>query len=297
MSFLKNKFVAAFVAVTVGALGYAFLSRADKNFISDFANTVFVPIQGAVSRAVQPIDDFFTLLHEMKAYKAENDRLIAEITSLKREARSVDAYKTENERLKKLLGIKQELESCETTAARVVGVDAENWFETITLDKGSRDGLEISDAVITADGVVGQITDIGSNWARVSTILNPESALGIRVVRTGEIGVAAGDSKLRKSKSCKLSYLADNTTVVAGDILESSGYGGIYPPGLMLGKITEAKRDTIGRVEYAVVAPFVDFSDLHEVLVVTEWSMSSEYGFEDDTAAPASERSADNAVG
>lgn len=212
----------------------------------------------------------------MKQYKTENEQLKIENQKLNQRLRDVSEYMQENDRLKELLGIRHQYNNYSTVGACVVGYDADNWFSYITIDKGTSSGVEKSDTVITAHGLLGQVTEVGSNWAKVSTLINAENSAGVRIVRNGEIGIAEGDITLSKTNKCKLGYLVPNASVIAGDILETSGLGGIYPPGLMVGKISDVKRDRMGQLQYAVIEPFVDFDNLYEVIVITDWSIETE---------------------
>ena len=172
------------------------------------------------------------------------------------------------------------MEESVTVAAKVVAYEPNNWFSYITINKGKTSGIKVSDPVITAEGVLGQVSEVGRNWAKISTVINSASSVGVRIVRNGEIGIVEGDNRLSKTNKCKLSYLVENASVIAGDILETSGLGGIYPPGLMVGKITDIRKDNMGRLDYAEVTPFIDFDNLYEVTVITEWTSETD-DFED----------------
>lgn len=230
--------------------------------------TVFSPFQKAVAYIGSSVNNFTAFIFEMKGYKAENERLVNEINALKKENRSIEDYKTENDRLTELLGLKEQLSESETVAARVIAKNTSGWCDTLEINKGKKDGLKPEDIVITPDGVVGLITQVGSGWSSVDTIINTEHALGVRVVRTSDIAIVEGDVAFAKDGFCKMNFISRDAGMVVGDILETSGLGGIYPSGLSVGKIREMKSDNTGTLQYAVVEPFVDFDGIHEVLVI-----------------------------
>lgn len=288
MSFFKKKVWIIFLIILIAAVALAYASRNGGNKLSDAVNFVMTPVQSKLAYLTKSVDDFFSFVGNMKQYEKENQELKIENEKLLAKIKDISEYTEENERLKKLLGISYEMSEYETVAARVVAFDTDNWFSGITIDKGEKDGIKVSDTVIAAEGIVGQVSEVGYNWAKISTIINPESSAGVRIVRNGEIGISEGDVKLSKTNKCKLAYLAANASVIAGDILETSGLGGIYPPGLMVGKIAEVRKDSMGRLDYAVIEPFIDFDNLYEAIVITKWDFeSNDYG--DDYYIPSQE--------
>ena len=276
MSFFKNKYVITLLAVIVIAAVVAVLSRLGNNAVSNVVNAVITPVQSLLAKAAVPIDNIVRDWRDLQQYKDENTELKRDNAALKRENRSVEEYKKENDRLRRLLGIQERLEGCKTVAAKVIGYEPNNWFDTMVIDKGTNEGIAVSDVVISADGVVGRISEVGLNWSRISTIINADHAVGVRITRTGDIGVLEGDNQLARENRCKLDYIVQNASILEGDILETSGEGGIYPPGLIVGKVSALHMDSTGRIREAVVEPAVDLNSLHEVLVMTEWTVTEE---------------------
>lgn len=250
----------------------AAISKSGNNAFSNAVNTVLTPVQKVSSKVITPIRESFSYIGKTRKYKEENEELKVKNQYLEAQIKDISEYIDENKRLKELLDISNDMTGYETVAARVVGYEPDNWFSYLTIDKGTKDGIEESDTVITAKGLVGQVAQVGHNWAKISTIINSKSSAGVRIVRNGEIGIVEGDIKLSKTNKCKLGYLVENASVIAGDILETSGLGGIYPPGLMVGKITDVSKDNMGRLDYAVIEPFINFNKLYEVIVIKDWS-------------------------
>ena len=275
MSFSKKKVWLTVLFLLVVTVILAYFSRSGKNPVSKTVNYVLTPVESQISKVFQPVNKVFSYIGKMEEYETENQNLKRENIELSSKIKDINLYKEENERLRRLLEISDNYQY-KTVAARVVAYETENWFSYVTLDKGTLSGINISDTVITADGLLGQITDVGPNWAKVSTIINPESSAGVRITRNGEIGIVEGDTVLSKSRKCRLGYLTANASIIAGDILKTSGLGGIYPPGLSVGKISEIAKDNMGRLDYAVIEPFVNFDKLYEVLIISEWSMPEE---------------------
>lgn len=276
MSFSKKRVWLTVLIIVIAAVILASLSRVGKNPVSLAVNYVMTPIESKLSSVIHPMKKVFSYIGKMSEYESENQRLKAENIELSSKLKDISTYKEENERLRKLLAIDDNY-VYDKVAARVVAYETDNWFSYVTLDKGLSSGIEISDTVITADGLLGQVTDVGYNWAKVSTVINAESSAGVRITRNGEIGIVEGDATLSKSRKCRLGYLTANASIIAGDILKTSGLGGIYPPGLLVGKISEIKKDNMGRLDYAIIEPFIDFDRLYEVVVITDWTISEPY--------------------
>lgn len=282
MSFFKKKGWIVFVIILLFTIVCAYFSHMGNNPVSKVINGVLTPIQTQFAKVSNPIKSFFDFIGEMKEYKEENQKLKSENIKLKSDIKTVEEYKEENERLQKLLSISEDMTESKTVAARVIAYEPDNWFSYVTINRGTASGVEVSDAVITADGLLGQVTEVGKNWAKVSTVINSENSVGVRIVRNGEIGIVEGDTALSKLNKCKLGYLVANASVMPGDILETSGLGGIYPPGLMVGKISDVRKDNMGRLDYAIIEPFIDFDELYEVLVVVDWSLKTDMDEQDD---------------
>ena len=125
----------------------------------------------------------------MNGYKEENARLVGEINELKKQNKDVANYREENERLKETLELQNSLENYSTVAASVIAYSSNNWYDTIQISKGSLAGVAVGNAVITPDGVVGKVIETGPTWSIVSTILNPDNAMGVKVSRTSDVAV------------------------------------------------------------------------------------------------------------
>ena len=269
-SFFKSKgFIAVIVVTLITAAATAFFGSAD-NAVASGIRTIFSPVQTVVSGAASSIDRFRIFVMEMHGYKEENERLVSEIKELQKQNRSIEEYAKENDRLRNLLMFKEEL-TYNTVAAEIISYEPNNWYDTIVINRGTNDGLAVNNAVLTADGVVGKISEVGPNWARVTSILNTDNAMGVKVSRTGDIAVVEGDAVLSNDQQCKMTFIDKGATMIVGDLLETSGSGGIYPAGLKVGNIVDIKQDNAGILEYAIVEPSADFDNLYEVLVITDF--------------------------
>lgn len=270
MPFLRNKYAKTILIVLVMCAVLSGMAYFGNNPVQRALYTVISPIYDGAYELVTPIRKFFGYLNEAGEYETEINNLKKEVTALKMENKTREDYINENKRLKELLDLKNStMEAYETVSARVVSYEPNSWYDTVMLSKGTNSGINKDDIVITNLGVVGRIVDCGSNWSKVSTVINTSNSIGVKLSRTGDIGVVTGDAGLAQDKNAKLEYLSNDKNLISGDILVTSGLGGVYPPDLPIGKVTSIRSDSAGNLDFGVVEPSVDFSSLYEVLVIT----------------------------
>ncbi|MGN0107197.1 MAG: rod shape-determining protein MreC [Hominilimicola sp.] len=268
-SFFRKRGVQVAAVVTAAVLICAAIAHfGGANPVSKVLRTVFSPFQNGVAYITNKVKDTTDFIREMKSYKDENEKLVSEINELKKQNKDVTNYREENERLKEILELSQSMEQYSTVAASVIAYSSNNWYDTIQISKGSLAGVAVGNAVITPDGVVGKVVETGPTWSIVSTILNPDNAMGVKISRTGDVAVVEGDDELYSQSYCKMTFIDKGSNLIVGDLLETSGSGGVYPAGLMVGAIREINSDAMGNLNYATVEPLVDFDKLYEVLVI-----------------------------
>lgn len=268
----NKKTIAVLAVITVLLLlmtAFMRTGRTKITFAESAVNTVLAPFQKVISAAGSGISSFFGYFGDIKELREENKALNEKIANLENENRALSGYKTENERLKELLDLNSSLSEYKTVGCRVIAKDSGNWFDTFTVDKGKSDGIKVNQNVVTNGGLVGRVYEVGAGWAKVITIIDESSSLGCCISRTGDIAVVEGDLELSEKGLCKLSYMSSGSDAAVGDTVETSGLGGIYKKGLLIGKIKELHTDTQGLTQYAVIEPAVDFGKISEVLIIT----------------------------
>lgn len=170
-----------------------------------------------------------------------------------------------NERLKRILDLKSSLRVPSITAS-VIGEDGSPWFKTFVIDRGQRDGLREGLPVIAVDGIVGQLVKVASGSSRVLLITDTASSVAATVQRSRARGVLKGKGGGR----CSLEFASRDDDVKVGDIVISSGIGGIFPKGLPLGEVTMVKKGEYGIFQTIEVRPIVSVANLEEVLVLIQ---------------------------
>lgn len=269
--FSRNKFKILLIGVTVLLVALMALSTIPgqkANFVSDVLGVVISPVQKGISAVIGGIEGFFGSISNMQRYQSENAELREKVALLEGEVRETEELKKENARLRDMLELRDREVQYDTQAAEVIAKDAGNWFLTFTIDKGTSSGIAQGNAVITTDGLVGYVYEVGTTWARVQSIIDSTSSAGAAIKRTGDTGVVEGDLELQNEGKCAFVYLRKDANVTEGDYVETSGLGGIYPPGLYIGKVTEVTVDASGVSQRAIVQPAVSFDKLSEVFVI-----------------------------
>ncbi len=270
MKFISKKWqitIIILAAITGGS--FVMEHFVDFNPVTVVINTVASPVKHGFSYIAHSLNDAKEFVWDMRAYKADNEKLAAENIKLKRENRGISAYKSENERLRKLLDLETNMKEYTTVAAEVISVSHNEEYRKVEISKGTAAGIARGNAVITADGLVGRVSEAGPNYAIVDTILDPESIIGIKVSRSGGTGLVEGDHELARNAQCKLTFVDKETPVIVGDVIETSGSGGAYPSGLVIGTVVNVSADRSGTLNYGVIDTGVDFDMLREVLVIT----------------------------
>lgn len=275
MSFFKHRYLKIVIILLVLLASLMVFSKIGNNPVQNALNSIISPVFNAGEKVVTPVRKFVVAVKNANSYESEIEELKKQVNALKIENRSREEYIVENRRLKELLSLKDGMQESRTITARVISYEPNSWYDTIMINKGENAGISKDNAVITGLGVVGKVTQVGRNWAKVSTLINISDSVGVKLARTGDIGVVSGDAALAENKQAKLEYMSNDKKLINGDILLTSGLGGIYPSDLSVGKVTEIHSDSAGNLEYAAIEPSVDFSSLYEVLVITyhngEW--------------------------
>ena len=232
------------------------------------------PVQRAVGSMVAWLEDLYGYIYDYDQLVQENQSLRAQLAEAQDEARSASEFKEENLRLRTLLGYLEQHTSYVTESAQIVAWDASNWVRAFSISKGTNFGIEKGDAVITEEGyLVGQVADIGTNWATVRTLIDVNMDVGVLVGDTEIAAVVVGDYALMQEGSCKLSYFTEDVTLFVEDRVITSGNGGAFPPGLAVGIISELRSEAGGQSYYAVVRPYTNINTLSQVFIVKDYEV------------------------
>lgn len=264
-------FVIVVLVIALLVMGISFATKKDRTVPGDgIVGAVLKPFQVAVSFVGEKFGGMFHFLGDVKELREENLELSHQIDVLQAENRELKNYRTENQRLRELLSLKESGEWGETIGCDIIAKDPGNWFNIFTVDKGVNAGISINDVCVTAKGLVGRVVEVGPNTAKVISIIDAGSSVGAIVTRTQDIAVADGELALLEEGLCRLNYVTSGANLVNGDTIETSGLGGIYPKGILIGTVTEVKDSVSGMSGYAIIKPAVDFERIREVLIIKQ---------------------------
>lgn len=253
------------LAIFVAFLFYS-LNIKEKEHANLFERGVialFSPVNRVVTLATRPISDVWSDYLNLVDVREENKHLRESVKELNTREISNRELLAATERLKSLLNLKTQLK-LPSVAATVIGEDSSPWFNTIVIDRGEKDGLAEGMPVVATDGIVGQVVKVAAESARVLLITDHASAVAAVIQRSRARGVVRGKGR----DLCALEFSLSNEDVTVGDIVVSSGIGGIFPKGLPLGEVTMVKKGTYGIFQTIEVKPTVNVSRLEEVLVL-----------------------------
>lgn len=225
------------------------------------------PLQRFSVSVTRWVENAFAVPFNLFRATQQNEQLTKEIQELKNQLQGYEECRQENERLKKLLDFQTKSQNAwKLTAAAVIGRDPGNWFRTVTIDKGSRQGIKEGMPVLVPEGLVGRIVSVTANTSEVMLISDPRSAVSGLIQETRSPGIVEGTAD--PSGLIRMIHIPYDVFVRNGQTVITSGLGSFYPKGIAIGKITDARKDPTGLFYVATVQPFIDFNRLEEVLVL-----------------------------
>ena len=257
--------------ITIGSM---FLWPGKAGVLNNAVSVVLNPVKNGVTLLVDKAERLYNYLFGYELLQAENEQLQAELANMNQDIRDAQTYKTENERLRELENLTEKHTDYDLAIANVVSRSGGSYGSTMTISQGSSIGLEAGMCAITETGqVVGILSEVGTNWATVTTILDTTSEIGAYIFGSGYTCIAQGDFTLMKEGKLRASYLSSSATIRNSDQLLTSGDGDIYPPGLVIGGVTDVGDDETNVAKYAVITPTVDLEAVEQVFVIKSYDI------------------------
>ncbi len=243
-------------------------------FLTNLAGSVREPIQSAATAVSDWLEGVYGYFYKYDRLQAENEALRLQLAEAEEEARRGADALEENGRLRALLGFLEPHSDFVTESARIVSWNASNWSSDFTISKGESSGIELGDAVITEYGaLVGQVTELGTSWATVSSVIDVDTSIGALVGDDGAAAMVIGNFALMQEGTVQLTYLAEGAQMFLGDVVMTSGMGGSFPQGLNIGSISSIQSTAGGQMEYGIVTPACDYASLVQVFVIKDFEV------------------------
>ncbi|NLK87277.1 MAG: rod shape-determining protein MreC [Clostridiaceae bacterium] len=269
---LKSKwFIISLITIALlVVMGVSVNKNSKLNWLSNILSVPLKPVQGFFTTAGQKIDDLISYFDGIDALREENKALKEEISLLKTENREYAELKSENDELKRAFGIKGEFDDYTLVGANIIAMEPGNWYSVFKVDIGEDDGISEDLPVITGSkGLVGRVLDTDSNTANIQTIIDEDSAISGWIAKAGGgHAIIKGDMKLREDGLCKMVYIPIEVDVEVGDVIETSGVGGIYPKGIIIGEVVEVRKTSSEMDRYAVIKPAADLKRLEVIFIL-----------------------------
>jgi rod shape-determining protein MreC len=258
----------------IGSVLFLLSSNSDLgptwNPAEQFVIEITAPFQKLIKQTTKSTEELWLNYFRLVDIHHENTQLKNEIHVLKMANSRYRELLATQERLEELLQFKQTINR-PVLAAQVIGLDPTGWFKSVIIDKGKWAGLRLDMPVVNAFGVVGRVVSVSSNYAKVLLIIDQNSAVDCLVQRSRDRGMLKG----LMSEICKLDYVSKSNDITMGDMVVTSGLGGVFPKGLPVGRILDVKEIPGELFKDIKIRTAVDFSKLEEVLVILEESKSS----------------------
>lgn len=264
--------------VCVAALLLSFTLNIKGGPLNTVAGYVFVPMQKGINTVGTWVVEKSDNLKQLNDVMKENEELKAQVDSLTSELNTIKLEQYELENLRELFELDQKYPSYEKVAANVIGKDGGNWFTNFTIDKGTEDGIEVDMNVIAGSGLVGIVTDVGPNYAKVAAIINDTMKVSGMVTSTSDNLIVNGSlQNMNEHMVIEFTNLNDKGDEVAiGDPVVTSYVSDQYQQGILIGYISSLEMDANNLTKSGTIMPAVDFEHIQEVLVILNKKQTAE---------------------
>lgn len=265
---VKNKklFIGFFTVLCI-FLALTSFNRINPTLFERSFGFIITPIQNIITSSNNWIGEKISVLSNISELEAENEELKLELELKNQEINRLKQLERENEKLSELLDASSRYGQYSTITSNIIAKDPGNWYQTFTIDKGSNDGIEKNMVVLAFGGLVGKVEEVGTNYAKVSSIINGTYSVTSKTLRTDDEGFVKGD--IVNKGILKMEYIDKDAEIKEGDEIVTSHLSNIYPAGITIGSVTEVHLDNNNKLsKTAIIKPAVDFKHLEKVLVI-----------------------------
>lgn len=270
---VKFRILICIAALLLGIMTYVAVSAGRQTAPEQIIGTITYPFVSAANAISDGVAGVIDKLVNADTYKSQNDELSAEVAEMRKHTMDYESLKQENDLLREMLGLKERSEDfvfsepCDVTLR-----NANDICGGFTINKGSNSGIATGDPVITAKGLVGRVTSIAANSAKVTTILSPQVNVGVYTMRSKTTGVLENTLEYAQNGQCLMSNILKDADIREGDIIFTSGQSGLFPDDVQVGTVKEVFDDPNGFSKHAVIELVQDVRSVGSVFVVTDFS-------------------------
>ncbi len=268
---LSSKYwLIAIAAICVILMGLSLVTDKVNGPLRFIANYTVVPMQKGINTVGLWMSDLSLNMETLKEVRQKNKELEAELDELTLKNNLLQQEKHELERLRELYDLDMHYGDYKKIGAHVTANDSGNWFSSFVIDKGSKDGIKKDMNVIAGTGLVGIVTEVGPNWARVRSIIDDSSNVSAIVLSTSDTCIVNGDLTLMNDGKIRFEQLPNNDSKIkVGEKVFTSHISDKYVQGILIGYISDIEVDANNLTRSGYITPAVDFRHLQEVLVIT----------------------------
>ena len=268
MKFFKSKIfvICLVVAIIFTLIPTMLLAFGGTDLLRSTMGTVAKPFTYVGGKVAEAFNGFINVFTEYDELAAENEALKQQLEEYEQKEYDNSILQAQNSWLKDYINFHASNPSFKITDAKIIARESGNSSTVLTLNKGSIHGVQNKMPIITADGLLGYVSETALDWCKVTTVIEANNSIGVYSSRQGAQGILTGDIDLRAQGLCKITYLGSGTDLQIGDkIFTVGGKGSIYPANLYIGEITDIAVDTETGNLVATVTPKVDFTDLSSI--------------------------------
>ncbi len=273
---MRHKFLTACLCLSLAIALFSgvFAVMGWGSLLSEVGATILYPFQWLVSGVGGAVTGFSQYAADVDALQAENDSLRAELESLRGALIDAEITADENAWLYAYLSIKEnraDYTLCNASPIALSTAVAGDYVTELTLNRGTSSGVAEGMPVITSQGLLGVVVEVGSTHCKVSTVLDTSVSVGAITTRGRESGMTEGNYALVHDGQVMLRYLSEEADVAVGDVVITSGRGSVYPYGIPIGRVVAVSANAYSRTTEAMVVPFADLSNIGEVAILTSY--------------------------
>ncbi|MDY4508665.1 MAG: rod shape-determining protein MreC [Candidatus Faecousia sp.] len=277
---MRNLFSSKIVIILIIAVILALLltisgSIMNRNPLDLAVQGVLTPFRAAATALTTTAEKYYGYMFRYEALAAENEVLKKQIAEMEDTARQAESVSRENQRLRKGMNLLETHEDYKLVDAYIIGWNSSDWQNTLTINRGTNSGIQKNMCAVTENGeVVGLVTDVGINYAEVTTILDSTLEISGTIASSGYNGMVRGGYIDGHQTLLQMNYLPSAAIIRNKEQVVTSG-STVYPRGLIMGNVVDAGFEETGIAKYALLDPAAEINSLEQVFIITEYTTES----------------------
>ena len=260
-------------AVLIAAVSAVVLSLTGNSYPSTVVQGILAPLRAGATHLTAQAEKLYDYIFSYESLLAENEALKGQLSQMEDQARQAAALTKENQALRDALELKQNNEGYKMVDGYIISWSSNDWSSTFTINQGTNAGIAEGMCAITANGeVVGLVTEVGSNYAVIKTVLDSSLEISATIVSSGYNGMVKGGYSTDHPDLLRMNYLPSSATIRNNDQVVTTG-STVYPRNLILGYVVDAGFDDTGVAKYALLEPAADIGALDQIFIITEYNV------------------------